>query len=255
MLDILPIGLALLAVCVANYTDLFKGRIIPNKLTLPMLVTGIVFHALVGIWNSDLLKAISGVVGASVAFAIAYGIWLMGGWAGGDVKLFTALGALLPMYSPTIPAPYSSGYPLFPLTILLNGIIAMIPISLAYIATCYARGKGAFYERVKITELHEGMIPAETIYEKDGKIGRWSSRLGLGPKPRWDRTFTYPRRAAGLTRYQVGALRRLAREGRIENHLKIKRGIPFAPALGLGVFISVFYGDLYWSLIRALSGV
>ena len=252
---LLPVGLAILTVCIANYTDLFKGRIIPNKLTLPMIATGIVFHALVGIWNLNPFQAISGAVGAFVAFAIAYGIWLMGWWAGGDVKLFTALGALLPMYSPrTIPAPYSSDYPLFPLTILLNGIIAMIPISLAHVAICYTRGKGAFYESVKITELREGMIPAETIYEKGGKIERWSSRFGLGPKPRWDRTFTYPRRAAGLTRYQVGVLKRFAREGRIENHLKIKRGIPFAPALGLGVFISVFYGDLYWGLIRALSG-
>ena len=256
MLELLPVGLAFLTVAIANYTDLFKGRIIPDKLTLPMIAARIALHALLGIRDLDLFRGISGAVGASVAFIIGYGIWLIGGWAGGDVKLFTALGALLPLYSPrVIPAPYSSQYPLFPLTILFNSYIIMVPIVLGYAAICAARGKGAFYERVPITELREGMIPAETIYEKDGVIKRWSSRFGIGPKPRWDRTLTHPMRAAGLTRRQVSELKRLARAGKIEeDHLKIKRGIPFAPALGAGVAVSVLHGDLYWGLIRALSG-
>lgn len=108
------------------------------------------------------------------------------------------------------------------------------------------------YERVKITELREGMIPAETIYEKDGRVSRWSSKFGL--KPHYDRLYANPRRAAGFTRYQVGALKRLVRGGKLKNYIKLKKGIPFAPALGLGVAIGIFYGDLYWGFILALTG-
>lgn len=246
-LELLPAVIALTAVCIANYTDLRK-RIIPNRLTFPLIGIGVAFYALFGISQLDLWVAISGVLGAAIAFGIGYVMWLTGGWAGGDVKLFTALGALLFGYTEhAVQAPYP-----FPLTILFNSVIAILPILLAYAAICRLRGRGMLYERVKITELKEGMIPAETIYENDGKVGRWSSKFGL--RPHYDRIYANPRRAAGLTRYQVGALKRLVRERKLKNYIKLKKGIPFAPALGIGVAIAIFYGDLYWRLILAFSG-
>jgi len=102
--------------------------------------------------------------------------------AGGDVKLFTALGALLPRFYPPYSASYSSSYPLFPVTILLNGLILAVPVLLVYAVICHLRGRGALYENVKITNLEKGMIPAETIYEKDGEIGRFSSTFGRKPR-------------------------------------------------------------------------
>ena len=244
----IPAVIALVAVCIANYTDLRK-RIIPNRLTFPLIGAGIVFYVLLGIWRWDLWTTISGALGAAIAFAIGYVMWLMGGWAGGDVKLFTALGALLPFY----PAPYVENVPYpFPITILFNSIIAILPILLVYVVICRIRGRGMLYERVKITELKEGMIPAETIYEKDGKVKRWSSKFGL--KLHYDRLYANPKRAAGLTRYQVGVLKRLVRKRKLKNYIKLKKGIPFAPALGLGVVTAIFYGDIYWCFILALIG-
>lgn len=204
---------------------------------------------MLGLFRLDLWVAISGVLGAAIAFVIGYVMWLTGGWAGGDVKLFTALGALLPFYT----APYVQNVPYpFPITILFNSVIAIMPILLIYAVICRVRGRAVLYEQIKITELREGMIPAETIYEKDGKVSRWSSKFGL--KPHYDRVYTNPRRAAGLTRYQVGALKRLVRERKLKNYMKLKKGIPFAPALGLGVAIAIFYGDLYWRFVLALFG-
>ena len=248
--ELIPAAIALGAACIAFYTDM-RWRIIPNKLNYPLIATGIIFYLLLGIYLVDLWTAISGAVGAAISFAIGYAMWLSGGWAGGDVKLFTALGALLPRFSPHVSAPYSSSY--FPLTILINSVIAIMPALLVYIAICRLRGHGALYEEVKITELKEGMTPAETIYEKNGKIGRWIGRWRsrFAKKPRWDRTYTNPNRAAGLTRYQVGMLKRLVRARKLKNEIKIKRGIPFAPALCAGVFIAVLYGDLYWRLVLA----
>ena len=253
IIQLIPVGLALAAACVANYTDL-KKRIIPNKLTFPLIPIGVAFYVCWGAYQRDLMLAVSGMVGAAFAFAIGYAMWLSGGWAGGDVKLFTAFGALVPIFSPAYSrAPYSSNYPFFPITVLFNSVIVILPILLVYTIICRARGRGAFYEQVKITQLKEGMIPAEVIYEKNGKIGRWSSRLGLG-KPGRDRVYSNPSRAAGLTRYQVGALKKLVRAGKLSNSIKIKKGMPFAPALGAGLLIAVVYGDIYWRIVVWLTG-
>jgi|GEM_PF-623494 len=254
MIELIPVLLALGAACIATYTDLKKGRIIPNRLTLPLIPIGIAFYVIWGAYQRDLLLAISGAVGSSVAFGIGYALWLTGGWAGGDVKLFTAFGALVPMFSSyRISAPYSSNYPLFPMTILFNSVIVMLPIIIAYAVACRAQGRGAFYGQVKISQLKEGMIPAEVIYVKDGKIGHWSSFLGLG-RPSADRVYTNPNRAAGLTRYQVGELKRLMRMGKLKGSIKIKKGMPYAPALCLGLFIAVLYGDLYWRIVTLITG-
>lgn len=232
---------------VAIYTDL-RERIIPNKLTLPLIGIGIVFYLLLGLYNWNFWSAISGAAGAAAAFAIGYAMWLTGGWAGGDVKLYTALGALLPTYAaPYVQAPYP-----FLLTLLFNSVISILPILLIYAVVCRALGRGVFYEHVRITELKEGTIPAEAIYETNGKIERRSLRFWTRPK--WDRIYADPRRAAGLARYQVGALKRLVRDGKLKNEIKIKKGMPFAPALGLGLIIAVFYGDLYWRFVLAFIG-
>lgn len=374
MIELLPVGIALLAVCVANYTDL-KERIIPNKLTFPLIGVGVVFYILLGLYWWDFWTLIAGALGAAIAFAIGYTMWLTGGWAGGDVKLFTALGALLPGIGLSFKPSNAAPYPLL-LTILFNSIIAIAPILFAFIAISCARKPGiggkiisplresarryleapwvliacsilglglaswidlswplklllvfilivAFYrvpfktrmpiaaaltfygiyldplitlkafvtilfllpglrllisavsvanrevlqEKVKITELKEGMIPAETIYEKGEKIGRYKS-LGYGKllkqalrypsklvRPKWDRVLADPRVAAGVTRGQMRVLRQLVQRGKLKDSIRIKKGMPFAPAFGLGVFISVFFGDIYWYIVVALSGI
>jgi Flp pilus assembly protein protease CpaA len=260
MIELIPVLLALGAACIATYTDLKKGRIIPNWLTLPLIPIGIAFYIIWGAYQRYLLLAISGAVGSSIAFGVGYALWLTGGWAGGDVKLFTAFGALVPMFSSYYArAPYSSNYPLFSITILFNSVIVMLPVIIVYAIACRAQGRGAFYEQVKISELKEYMALAEVIYVKDGKIGRWRPFLGLSflgfGKPSWDRAYTNPNRAAGLTRYQVSKLKQLMKTGKLKGSIKIKKVMPYAPALCLGLFIAVFYGDLYWRLVTLITGV
>ena len=246
-LELIQAGVAIAGASIAIYTDM-RWRIIPNKLNFPMITFGVIFYILLGVYNWDFITAISGALGAAMCFIIGYAMWLTGGWAGGDVKLFTALGALL--YGYTMPV----GNPIYPipLTILFNSIIATIPVLLVYALIRRTQGQSVFYDKVKISELKEGMIPAETIYEKNGKIGRWNSRFSL--RKEWDKVYTNPKRAAGLTRYQVGVLKKLALNKKIENNIRIKKGLPFAPALAAGVLIAVFYGDIYWRLVLQLFG-
>jgi preflagellin peptidase FlaK len=374
MIEYLPVVIALVSVCVANYTDL-KERIIPNELTFSLIAFGVVFYLLFGLYVADFWTFVSGVIGAALAFAIGYGLWLIGAWAGGDVKMFTAFGALLPGIGRSFEPSHTAPYPLL-ITILFNSIIAIAPVLFAYIAISCARkpdigrkivaplrgsarryleaplvlvgcsalglaiatslglvwplrlllvaiilvvvylipfkvrlpistvltlfglylnpltvieafiiilfllpglrllvsavnvaNREVLQEKVRVTELKEGMIPAETIYESKGKVGRYRPP-GYGKlfklasrdpsklmRPKWDRVLADPRVAAGVTRGQVRALRQLVKRGKLKDSIRIKKGMPFAPAFGLGVFISVFFGDIYWFIVVAISGI
>jgi len=76
---------------IAGYFDL-KYRRIPNWLTLPACVTGILYHA----WNTGLTSGILfSLKGLGVGFVILLIPCLMGVLGGGDVKLFAALGSWL----------------------------------------------------------------------------------------------------------------------------------------------------------------
>ncbi|MEM2875074.1 MAG: prepilin peptidase [Candidatus Hadarchaeales archaeon] len=248
--DFMPVAIAIFVALVSTYTDI-RWRIIPNRATYPATAFGIIFHLFLGIYSSNLLLCLRGFIGFGIAFLIGYLLWITGGWAGGDVKLFSAFGALLPSFSPPFaPAPYSSEYPLFALTVLFNTALVAIPVILAYALLSYAKGEGAFYKRCKITDLKEGMIPAEWIVERNGKLFRKSAILSFsGPS---GNTYTNPNRASGLTRAQIIRLKRLVSEKRIENEIRVKRVVPFGPFLAAGLLVSVCYGDMYWGILAML---
>lgn len=77
---------------IAAATDL-RFRRIPNKLTVPAFVAGLVYQAA--------FHGLSGLADAGLAFAIGFGtlfvLWLIGGGGGGDVKLMGALSTWLGM--------------------------------------------------------------------------------------------------------------------------------------------------------------
>ena len=69
----------------------FRSRRLPNWFTIPVLVSGVLFHVITG--------GLAGLGTALGGFATGFGIlmvlWLIGGGGGGDVKLMGALGAWL----------------------------------------------------------------------------------------------------------------------------------------------------------------
>lgn len=75
---------------VAAISDVRTKRL-PNWLTVPALVCGIIFQVVTAGW-AGLLTALAGF---AVGFSILFVLWLIGGSGGGDVKLMGALGAWL----------------------------------------------------------------------------------------------------------------------------------------------------------------
>ncbi|MCS4541808.1 MAG: prepilin peptidase [Euryarchaeota archaeon] len=377
-IELVAIFLALLGVSVGAYTD-FKKGIIPNTVTLPLIGCGITLHLIKGYLLLSWQIAVSGVIGAGIAFAFGYLFWLAGGWGGGDVKLITALGALLPVYPSSLKnmflpiiAPYSSNYPAFAITIFLNSIFGIFPLILAYVVyVCIKRpnllkemiqpfktfrkyvevpivliaagmvgalagrffnsnlfyiialflsvalflvpsllrlvisapitaytffkdplGIGVIFIRIlafvlgiallikglsvlrenvlkveiPITDLKEGAISAEWIY-MEGELVKKDVGFSLSAlkqaiekrdfiaikslfRPKvYEKILANPRVAAGLTAEEIDELQKLVKSGKLENRIKIKKGIPFGPSILLGLLISIIFGDIFWWLI------
>jgi archaeal preflagellin peptidase FlaK len=130
--------IAVLASLYASYSDLKRG-IIPNKLTFPLIGVGLILEGIYAITVGNIWLIIGTLIITGVIFILGYLFWKMGAWAGGDVKLFTALAALIP-FNPLIinytlfdvQMPLYGAYP-FPFTLIINSILSMLPFLLIYV--------------------------------------------------------------------------------------------------------------------------
>ncbi len=130
---------SLLGLLIATYTD-FKERIIPNWVSYGMLVLGLVLSAYES-WSTNSIMPLVVTVAVVIAtYVVAYGLWRLGAWAGGDVKLFTGLAALNPfnpMFLTTLgnfsfvwggkELLVASGLPVFMFNLFVLSVFMLIP--------------------------------------------------------------------------------------------------------------------------------
>ncbi len=121
--------------------------------------------------------------------------------------------------------------------------------------------KEALQKEVKITSLEEGMVVAENIYRENDKIVRDSRGLTDKIKEAIEkkdieiilkkRTLLVNTSAAGITESEIKTLQTLVEKEEMEDKVKIKNAMPFAPIILLGLIISLTIGDLasYISLL------
>ena len=362
--------IAIMACLYASYTDL-KSGIIQNKLTFSLIGLGIILNAVYAFMVNDIWFIVTGVIFTAVIFALGYIFWKLGAWAGGDVKLFTALAALLPFYPLTltyniwgVAFPIVSMYG-FPVTLIINSLLSILPFLLIYVLFIVVRRKPylmdelltpvkeykknivlalvttssvsltyillpylpyktiivylilifvlsfvisklpnmikaviisiftvfALYTNLKVTvigivviflsitaiglirklitsvnrralqddyeisDLKEGMIPAYSMYENGDEVyvdnkgffGKIKESFKNGDTT----SFAAPKgkllissMAAGLTNENINLLKKLFEANKIDSKVKIKKGVPFAPSILIGLLISLFIGDL-----------
>jgi prepilin peptidase CpaA len=84
-----PVIVVLVAAIVAAATDIWKFKVY-NVLTLPLLVSGLLYHA----FRAELADSLLGVLFGFAALIVLY---IIGGMGAGDVKLMAAVGAWLGM--------------------------------------------------------------------------------------------------------------------------------------------------------------
>ncbi|MBC7111886.1 MAG: prepilin peptidase, partial [Methanothermobacter sp.] len=132
VIELLSVFIALLVCFYASYSDIKRG-IIPNRLTFPVIGLGLLLNGIRALMESDPWIFIYTAIFTAGIFALGYILWRMGAWAGGDVKLFTAVTALIP-FQPSLVIysflgwafPVTASYP-FPLTVIINSILALLP--------------------------------------------------------------------------------------------------------------------------------
>ena len=86
----IPAATISVGVLVAAVTDLWKFKVY-NLLTLPLLLSGLLYYALV----RGLPGLEASALGALFGFLVLLPFYLLGGMGGGDVKLMAAVGAWL----------------------------------------------------------------------------------------------------------------------------------------------------------------
>ncbi len=142
-IPLITIIIAIAACAYACYSDL-KFGLIKNKLTFPLIAMGIILNGIYLYTVGDIFLFVEACVVTGLVFVLGYVFWKMGAWAGGDVKLFTAVAALVPFYAtlyyPTIVNYQILGwqFPLlslyqFPFTVIINSILSMLPFLLIFV--------------------------------------------------------------------------------------------------------------------------
>jgi prepilin peptidase CpaA len=88
--QVVPSAVVLTAALAAAVTDVWKFKVY-NALTLPLLLSGLLYHGFTGGLHGLSLS----VIGMLCGFGVLFLFYLLGGYGGGDVKLLAAIGAWL----------------------------------------------------------------------------------------------------------------------------------------------------------------
>ena len=157
-MDYVPLVLGLAMGAVTSYTDLKTGfiddvHVFPtlalvgklrgwdeestgflDRIPIPAVEAGIIYYLYTGLSSGNAVLAVAGLAGFLIGLLLGFFLYWIGSWASGDALILAGFSALLP-YPPklaTVVPPYALKYPLYPLTILLNSIVAIFPFIFLY---------------------------------------------------------------------------------------------------------------------------
>ena len=105
-----------------------------DRIPIPAVEAGILYYAYRGISRGEPLLAVSGLLGFLLGLALGFILYYLGVWASGDAVILAGFSALLPLPPENarwVP-PYYGNLPLYPLTLLINSILAVFPFIFAY---------------------------------------------------------------------------------------------------------------------------
>lgn len=182
--------LTLLALLIATYTDL-RERIVPNRLTYALGGIGIALKALESFLASNPEPLIMSVAGGFVAFAAAYALWKLGVWAGGDVKLVSAIAILNPVNYSVLgqalflnqwPFTPSSPLPLFAISLIIYSVLVFLPMGVMMTFSALLKHPQILHETaLEIRKATGRTIATALLVSAAAVIGEFAAtQAGLG---------------------------------------------------------------------------
>lgn len=108
----------------ASYFDI-KTREIPPSISYSLILLGLILHGFESYAIMDIYPLTFSFFIGVIAFIFAYFLYRIGVWAGGDVKLFTGLGFILPSFGKL---------DFFPFLALGTALIAVLPFLIVYVS-------------------------------------------------------------------------------------------------------------------------
>jgi len=277
----------LLILSIADYYDL-KFGIIPNKLSLILIVYGLIFNLILSICFSNYHIFIFSIALTALITVISFILWHVGFWGGGDFKLFIGLSLALSFldlniinlnYFSNLNLQVSNQLILYPkaISILLNGIlIALIMIFISIIYDAIRNKKIKYYSKlsildfssafnklttktVEIGSLREGMVlndyyfKNKIAYDRINELkNKSNSNINLKVFKEDDIYCFSSINSMGLTKEDIKLINGLYKMDLIKNpNFRIKVEIPFMPFLTLGYIGFLIFGDF----IAIISGL
>lgn len=276
----------LLILSIADYYDL-KFGIIPNKLSLIIIVYGLIFNSILSLCFNNSLIFIFSIALTALITAISFILWYIGFWGGGDFKLFIGLSLGLSFldlnnlnlnYFSSLNIPIFNQWIFYPkiISILLNGIL--IALVLIFISISYESIKNKklkHYSKLSILDfssvfsklttktvdiksLSEGMVlkkyyfKNQIAYDRINELkNKINSNTNLNAFNEGDIYYFSSSNSMGLTKEDIKLINGLYKMDIIKNHdFEIRAEIPFMPFITLGYVGFLFFGDF----IAIISG-
>jgi Flp pilus assembly protein protease CpaA len=131
--------IALIALIIGSYTD-FRTKEVPDWLNYSLIFTGVFLHLLYSIIFSNWIVFLKGMAGLALAAAIAFPMFYLGQWGGGDSKMLMALGSLI-----GLDFSYTSFLPSLLVNIFLIGAV----YGIVYGAVLAVKHKDHFIEKFR----------------------------------------------------------------------------------------------------------
>ncbi|HNV01006.1 MAG TPA: A24 family peptidase C-terminal domain-containing protein [archaeon] len=146
----LTIIISIIGLLIATYTDL-KERIVSNKLNFSLAIIGLIIYLIQSYFEQTPLPIIFSLLGLIIGFTFGWILWKIGVFAGGDVKLFMALGALNP-FTPAILKIgefTNSNFQIFAITLFIYSLIGFLPYAMLVILLKLKNNKEARNNLIK----------------------------------------------------------------------------------------------------------
>ena len=250
-----------------------KRNFVPDELNWALIVFGLSSNLILSLLSADIKYISASIISMVVTYAVAYMLWKLKMWAGGDAKLFTSIATAIPFginmnflsIYPTL-----SVYP-FSFSVMVNSILSSFPVLVIFLSYVVIKNDTfnrnidflfnifsisslkVFFElnlnyMVPIKDLKEGMI-LNNYYFNDERIKELISeeQSNLEVYKSSDDEYEYyfkSETAGGITNRDMFLLKIMEAQDMISKDASVKLSYPFTPSILCGLIITIFFGDL-----------